>query len=148
VAQIDLATARRFSQALVLQNMEPHIPYQQNLNREPDFIVEYQLDPCDELKSAKPGQGMRLDFLYDGEDPELDGIHMIWPELLDEDGNVILDKTPGEMETKGKANMWIVNEERREIHKDRINIGTKGYWVRGPFKMASVTVTQIGSLKR
>jgi len=127
--------------------MKPHVPYQEHRNREPDFIVNYELDPCDELKSAKPGQGMRLDFLYDGEDPMLDRVHMIWPELLDANGNVILDTAPGKMKTKGRANMWIVSEDRREFHKNKIKIGTKGCWVRGPFKMAPVTVTEIGSLK-
>ena len=96
--------------------MEEHKPYQDRLHREPDFVVEYKLDPCDELKSSKPSQGMRVDFLYEGDDPSTDGVHMIWPELLDEAGNVIKDTTPGKMAEKGTANMWVVDEERRHIH--------------------------------
>lgn len=126
--------------------MKPHTPYQISLHREPDFVVRYQLDPCDELKSAKPGQGMRLDFLYAGDDPIKDGIYMIWPELLDESGNVITDTTPGNMAPVGKANMWVVNEEMRQFHAARIKVGTKGYWVRGPLRLANVTVVAIGSL--
>jgi len=127
--------------------MRDHAPYQDRLNREPDFIVEYELDPCDEMKSSKPGQGMRVDFLYDGDDPSEDGIHMIWPELLDKDGEVILDTTPGNMDKAGKANMWVVDETRRIYHAKRLKVGTKGYWVRGAFRLANVTVVQIGSLQ-
>ena len=126
--------------------MDKHIPYTELREREPDFIVEYELNPCEELKSAKPSQGMRLDFLYEGEDPMVDGIHMIWPELLDSSGNVVLDMTPGIMPKHGKANMWIINDERQEFHRDKIKIGTKGYWVRGPYKMASATVVEIAGL--
>lgn len=127
--------------------MEKHKPYQERLNREPDFVVEYVLDLCDELKDAKPSQGMRVDFLYDGDDPQKEGVHMIWPELLDELGNVVIDTTPGNMSKQGKANMWVVDETRRPIHAKRIKVGTQGYWVRGSMKLANVTVVKIGSLK-
>lgn len=74
--------------------MNRHIPYWQRLNRNPDFIVEYEIDLCEELKNAKPGQGMRVDFLYDGDSPQDKGVYMIWPEFLEEDGSVVLDTTP------------------------------------------------------
>jgi len=66
--------------------MKDHTPYQERLKRIPDFVVEYELDLCEELKEAKPGQGMRVDFLYSGDDPQVEGVHKIWPELLDENG--------------------------------------------------------------
>jgi hypothetical protein len=127
--------------------MEEHSPYQNRLKRNPDFIVEYEFDPCDELKSSKPGQGMRVDFLYEGDNPSIEGVHMIWPELLDGVGEVIKDKTPGKIATCGKANMWVVDESRRPYHANRLKIATKGYWVRGSLRLANVTVTEIGSLK-
>jgi hypothetical protein len=71
-----------------------HSPYEDDQNRQPDFVVEYEIDLCDEMKNAKPHQGMRTDFLYDGDDPQVDGVYMIWPELLDENGQVIEDKIP------------------------------------------------------
>lgn len=95
--------------------MENHQPYQERLHREPDFVVEYEIDLCKELKDAKPGQGMRTDFLYEGDDPVVDGIHMIWPEILNEEGKFIMDLTPGAIPTKGKANMWVLNEMQRRI---------------------------------
>jgi len=123
-----------------------HSPYEDDQNRQPDFVVEYEIDLCDEMKNAKPHQGMRTDFLYDGDDPQLDGVYMIWPELLDENSQVIEDKTPGSAPHKGRANMWILSEEMREFHRKRIKVGTKGYWVRGPFKVANVTVIKLGAL--
>ncbi|MEO3867182.1 hypothetical protein [Rheinheimera fenheensis] len=123
-----------------------HYSYEDEQNRQPDFVVEYEIDLCDEMKNAKPHQGMRTDFSYDGDDPQLDGVFMIWPELLDENGQVIKDKTPGSAPHKGRANMWILSEEMREFHRKRIKVGTKGYWVRGSFKVANVTVIELGAL--
>ncbi|MGE6315935.1 hypothetical protein ACQKC1_09120 [Shewanella baltica] len=123
-----------------------HYPYEDEQNRQPDFVVEYEIDLCDEMKNAEPHQGMRTDFLYDGDDPQLDGVFMIWPELLDENGQVIEDKTLGSALHKGRANMWILSEEMREFHRKRIKVGTKGYWVCGPFKVANVTVIELGAL--
>jgi hypothetical protein len=42
--------------------------------------------------------------------------------------------------------MWILSEEMREFHRKRIKVGTKGYWVLGPFKVANVTVIKLGAL--
>ena len=56
---------------------------------------------------------------------------MIWPELLDENGDVVRAKTSGNIAKQGKANMWVVDETRRQYHAERIKIGTKGTWWRG-----------------
>lgn len=126
--------------------MKAHIPYEERSGRKPDFVVKYKIDLSEENKNAKPGQGMRVDFLYDGDDPQVEGIHMIWPEILDEDGRVIRDTTPGNIPNEGFANMWILNEERREYHHKRLKIGTKGTWWRGG-RIANVTVVQINAVK-
>ena len=126
--------------------MNIHTPYQDRLNRDPDFVVEYELDPFEELKESKPGQGMRVDFLYE-EDSGSSDVYMIWPEILDNSGNIVIDLTPGIMAPKGKANMWVVNDKFRPYHAERIAVGIKGYWVRGSFRLAKVTVIEIGSLK-
>lgn len=88
---------------------------------------------------------MRVDFLYEKDDPVTDGVHMIWPEILDIKGHVIEDTTPGNIPQKGYANMWVVDEKRRPYHKGRIKVGTKGIWWRGG-RIAYVTVIQVGSL--
>lgn len=126
--------------------MSHHTPYQDRLKRNPDFVVEYEIDLCDELKDAKPGQAMRVDFLYEGDNPEVEGVHMIWPELLDEHGNIILDATPGKIAKRGNANMWVVDETRRPYHAERIKVGTKGVWWRGG-RIARVTVIDAEGLK-
>ncbi|WP_444957074.1 hypothetical protein [Microbulbifer sp. ZKSA002] len=126
--------------------MKVHIPYEERSGRNPDFVVKYKIDLSEENKNAKPGQGMRVDFLYDGDDPQVEGIHMIWPEILDEDGRVIRDTTPGNIPNEGFANMWILSEERREYHHKRLKIGTKGTWWRGG-RIANVTVVQINAVK-
>ena len=69
-----------------------HTPYKSLKNREPDFIVEYEWCPDEVVKDIKRFQGMRSDFLYEGDDPQTDGIHMIWPEFLDKEGHVLLSK--------------------------------------------------------
>lgn len=126
--------------------MNHHTPYQERLKRSPDFVVEYEIDLCDELKGAKPGQGMRVDFLYEEDNPQVEGVYMIWPELLNEDGDVILDATPGNIAKRGKANMWVVDETRRPYHAGRIEVGTKGTWWRGG-RIARVTVIDAEGLK-
>ncbi|WP_444906018.1 hypothetical protein ACJJIR_15460 [Microbulbifer sp. SSSA008] len=126
--------------------MKAHIPYEERSGRNPDFVVKYKIDLSEENKNVKPGQGMRVDFLYDGDDPQVEGIHMIWPEILDEDGRVIRDTTPGNIPNEGFANMWILSEERREYHHKRLKNGTKGTWWRGG-RIANVTVVQINAVK-
>lgn len=126
--------------------MSHHTPYQERLKRSPDFVVKYEIDLCDELKDGKPGQGMRVDFLYEGDSPQVEGVHMIWPEFLDDQGNVILDATPGIIAKRGKANMWVVDEARRPYHAERIRVGTKGVWWRGG-RIARVTVIDAEGLK-
>lgn len=120
-----------------------HVPYQERMGGLPDFEVSYKLTIDPELEGIKPGQGMRSDFLYDGDDPSSDGIHIIWPEFLDNNGEVIRNKNINPAE-EGRALMWILSPESREkIHRDRIKVGTKGYWVVGSKKLAKVTVTKI-----
>ncbi|MDO6526753.1 hypothetical protein Q4519_13765 [Motilimonas sp. 1_MG-2023] len=109
--------------------------------------MEYEIDLCDELKGAKPAQGMRVDFLYEGDNPQVEGVHMIWPELLDENCDVILDTTPGYIAKRGKANMWVVDETRRPYHAERIKVGSKGTWWRGG-RIARLTVIDAEGLKR
>lgn len=117
-----------------------HIPYAESSGNLPDFEVEYEFYP--DIK-AKFTQGARCDFLYEGDHPYEDGVHMIWPEFLDDEGNVILDKAI-QPKKKGQATMWIgMHESRVNFHRSRLKIGTKGYWVVGSKKLAKVTVTKI-----
>lgn len=44
--------------------------------------------------------------MYEGDDPSKDGIYMIHPEFLDEDGQAIGEELAVPLE--GKASMWIM----------------------------------------
>lgn len=120
-----------------------HTNYSELQQRLPDFVVEYEIELCEELKNAKPHQGMRTDFLYESDEPQDDGFYMIWPEFIDRNGLVITDTSPAAIASQGKANMWIVSDEMKPYHLQRLKVGTKGYLVRGPFKVAKVTVIEV-----
>lgn len=125
------------------KTMKVHIPYAESTGRKADFEVEYVFDFDTELGDVKPSQGMRCDFLYEGDDAKIDGIHMILPELLDREGDIITDKAiiP---DKSGKATMWILSSEgRKDIHKKRLKVGVKGRWVVGSKTLARVVVTKI-----
>lgn len=122
---------------------DTHTPYEQILGHIADFEVAYEFDISSEIESIMPFQGMRCDFLYEGDKPSSDGIHMIWPELQDKNNNIILDKRVT-LETKGLATMWICQHEARmHIHQKRIKVGTVGYWVIGTCRLAKVKVTKV-----
>jgi hypothetical protein len=131
--------------------MEKHRPYEELRNRSCDFIVNYKFYNEKEggRKIGTPIQGYRSDFMY-AEDvvanrKELK-MWMIHPEFLDQNGIVLLDKTIHVAES-GKANMWIVNEALIEMHRKRIKIGQKGFFMEGPNKVAECEVIEIVSLK-
>ena len=120
-----------------------HVPYCERSGEAPDFEVDYCLSIDDSLKVVFPSQGMRCDFLCAGVEPKTDRIHIIWPEILDEHRNVILDKSK-RIPNMGKAFMWIGDPDAREnVHKKRIKVGTKGRWVVGSKTLANVVVTKL-----
>ncbi len=125
--------------------MEMHTPYAKKLNRLPDFVVEYQIDLADEIKNATPYQGMRVDFAYGEDCPYTDGVHMIWPEIIDSDGYILRDTSPWGVTHTGYAYMWIVNEASRAYHHNRLKLGMQGLWWRGG-RIAFVKVVQINEL--
>lgn len=56
---------------------------------------------------------------------------MIHPEFEDEEGKIILDEYK-KVNLTGTARMWIVVPEMREqIHKNKVHVGTKGYFMEG-----------------
>lgn len=118
-----------------------HSPYSA-AGQSPDFEVEYEIEVDPELSDITIAQGVRCDFLFDGEDPKVDGVYMIWPEFLDDNGSVIINKKllP---EKKGHATMWIGDVKTKRKIRDRLTLGSKGYWVVGSKKIAKVTVSKI-----
>lgn len=126
--------------------MDNHISYEQVKNRECDFIVEYHFFSAEEggRKTGNPAQGYRSDFMYSG-DENVKQLWVIWPEFLDNENNIILDKSI-RVATSGKAKMWIVNGINQDLHRQKIKIGLKGFFMEGPHKVAECKVIQVVNL--
>ena len=121
------------------------ISYSDN-GQESAFQVRYRFFTSSEGgRLGPPRQHIRWDFLYAGDDPSSDGMSMIWPEFIATDGTVLPE---GEVPTSGVANMFIVNPDRIPYHQQRLSVGTKGYFMEGPKRVAECEVIAIGSLAR
>ncbi|MFB3386205.1 hypothetical protein [Flavobacterium sp. LAR06] len=123
--------------------MENHTPYEKIKNRECDFIVQYRFFSPEQggRPMGNPMQGYRSDFMYSG-DEKARQQWMIWPEFLDHEDNIILDKSI-QVPTSGKAKMWILNKAIIELHKGRIKIGLKAFFMEGRYIAAECEVIQI-----
>ena len=70
---------------------------------------------------------------------------MIHPEFLDKDGQVLPEELPVPLE--GKASMWILMPEMRvSVHRSRVKVGTRGFFMEGPRKVGDVTIEEIVGL--
>ena len=122
-------------------------PYEKLRGHPQDFNVQYRFYSFEEGgRTFLPTQGYRCDFAYQEDDIIETGIYMIHPEFEDNDGNIILDDTIT-INQKGTARMWIsLPEMREEIHKYKIKIGTKGYFMEGSRRVGEVEVIKIVGL--
>src|SRR5450830_70568 len=118
--------------------------YSERSGRKPSFEVSYRFLTAEEGgRKSLPHQHTRWDFQYEGDDPIADGIWMIWPEFLSAEGNVL---PKGEVPTTGRALMYIVNLDNVPYHRERISIGTRGFFVEGPKAVATCEVVAIHGL--
>lgn len=124
-----------------------YTPYQTGFKRKPDFRVRYRLYSTEEGgRRHLPFQGLRCDFWYPHPAHNRpDVAFMIWPEFLDESGEPILQKNIP-MPQSGMANMWIVSDKFRPYHRDKIKVGTTGYFMEGAWRTAACEVTEMLSL--
>lgn len=127
--------------------MNEHVPYDQIRFRPCDFIVKYRFYDNHEggRKTGPPTQGYRSDFMYaedEADDKQACKMWCIHPEFLDEDENVIRDKSLI-VSQQGYAKMWLLNREFEDLHKNRIKIGQKGFFMEGSTKTAECEVTEI-----
>lgn len=123
------------------------VPHEKTVGHPQDFDVKYRLYSIEEGgRKNPPRQGYRCDFSYDGDDITKTGIYMIHPEFEDEKGEIILDRELS-IALEGTARMWIVIPEMREvIHRHRIHVGVKGYFMEGSRKVGEVEVIKIVGL--
>lgn len=110
----------------------------------PDFEVRYRFLSPEEggRRIGLPLQGYKCDWSYIDDNIEKIGIWMIHPEFKDADSNII---PYGENAlAQGTASMYILNPKmRREVHRKRIHLGTKGFFMEGRRKVAEATVVKI-----
>jgi hypothetical protein len=118
--------------------------YEQIRGHRPDFIVRYQLFAPDAGGRKVTYQHLRCDFMYHGDDPHTDGISMIHPEFLDQDGMPLDDGIP--VALKGQASMWILVPEARAAHRTRLTVGTRGYFMEGSRRVGEVLVEEVVGL--
>lgn len=115
-------------------------------NRQDDFEAEITiLTEAEGGRKTPPLNGIRWDFMYDGDDIK-DGLYMIWPEFTDSEGNAI----PKDMPLVGKyrARMHILNREMAEtFHRNRIKPGIKFFSMEGPHKVATGVILKVTGLK-
>ncbi|MFN8254051.1 MAG: hypothetical protein U0W24_00060 [Bacteroidales bacterium] len=123
-----------------------HEPYEKRLGYKADFRVKYKFRKLEDggRKTGEPFQGIRSDFSYVGEIENK--MYMIWPEFEDCEGNVLLynDKF---VPNQGTARMWIINNEMRPFHYDKIKVGVKGNFREGAIFSADCEVIEILDLK-
>jgi hypothetical protein len=114
------------------------ISYSDNGRSRPAFRVSYRfLRPDEGGLSRPPRQHVRWDFLYAGDHVQSDGLSMIWPEFVGVDGSAL---PQGEVPMTGLADMFIVDDARVPYHRERIRIGTRGYFMEGPRRVAECEV--------
>jgi len=119
-----------------------HQPYENILGHHADFRVAYRYYEQEEGgRRTLPFQGIRSDFWYDSGDHTLKGVFMIWPEFEDASGEVILENNKS-VQSSGTARMWIINNQLRKYHQERIKIGLTGYFIEGK-RVATCEIIEI-----
>ena len=119
--------------------------YEQIRGHGPDFIVKYRLYSRSDGGREVTRQHLRCDFIYEGDDPQSDGIYMIHPEFLDESGTPLPEQ--GEVPLEGNASMWIlVPQMRASVHRSRAKVGVHGHFMEGSSKVGDVEIVQIKGL--
>ncbi len=123
-----------------------HKPYEKRLKHKADFRVKYQFRSQENggRKTGEPYQGIRSDFSFVGENEKT--MYMIWPEFENNQGQLILENNRP-VPKSGTARMWIINNEMRPFHYDRIRVGVKGYFREGATFSADCEVIEILDLK-
>ena len=119
--------------------------YEEIRGHKQDFDVSYTLYPKEKGGQEKVFQHLRCDFAYEGDNIKETGIYMIHPEFNDESGSPIGENI--QVPITGSASMWIlIPEMRTSVHKEKIKVGTKGYFMCGSRRLGEVIVTKIVGL--
>lgn len=113
-----------------------------------DFEVRYRFLSEAEggRKSQSIHQGYRCDWVYaEFEEIEPNQAWIIWPLFVYESGEFVPEGD--QVANQGAAHMMVVDKELRQtVHRERIRLGTKGFFVEGGKKVAEATVVRIVDL--
>ena len=112
----------------------------------PDFRILYRFFREDEGgRKSLPLQGYRSDWTYlNGETSQL---YMIWPRFLDQEENELCSYQMIEM--SGLANMYIISDKLiNSVHKDKVKVGTRGFLMEGPKKVAEAEIIEVINLQK
>jgi hypothetical protein len=126
--------------------MNEHKSYEEVFNRKAAFRVKY------ELYSYENGgrypityQGTRFNFWYEHSEHKKGMLFMIWPEFENVKGEVISENDIP-INNSGTARMWIFSDEFIEYHREKIQIGTKGFFVEGDRTIGECVVIELINL--
>ncbi|WP_410209775.1 hypothetical protein [Aquirhabdus sp.] len=119
------------------------------IERLPDFRVTYRFFTTEEGgRNLLPLQGYRSDWIYaedyyeeGAKSPSSISTFGIHPRFVDENG--LIYSAQEIAPRQGFADMFILFNGMRSEHRRRIKIGTKGYFVEGPWLVAEATVIDI-----
>ena len=125
---------------------EEHKPYEERTGHHCDFKVRYSFfSEAEGGRKALPHQGIRCDFRYEHPDhaDKKNWLFIIWPEFENVDAELI---GSGVVLPEGVARMWILNDELRDYHNNRIAVGTKGWFREGLLSTAECEVIELVGL--
>ncbi len=121
--------------------------YTEHFGRLPDFRVRYKwLGQVGQRRPQKLFQHIRSDFCYAEFDAgqQFDNYFMIHPEFESAVGKPLSEDE--DVPPTGTAGMWIVVKKMRDFHRERINVGVKGFMMAGSDRLAEVEVIEVVSL--
>lgn len=119
-------------------------PYAEIFGRVADFRVTYRLFTTEEGGRKTPAyQGIRWDIRYAEETRPHNW--MVYPEFIDPDGFSIPN---GPFASAGRADMFILDPNLLDFHRQLIYPGTRGYFMEGSTRVGVWEVTELLGLRQ
>lgn len=110
-------------------------------DQKPDFEAEIEIYTFKQAgRKTPPLNGIRWDLKYE-EDDINEGIHIIHPYFIDFENNLVPRTVP--LFGKMRAWMYILFDERRDYHRNRMKIGQEFTCQEGSKSVAKGTVTEL-----